>query len=153
MKPSVEGSAVWRREQGEPVSHLTLTSSDSASAGPRWNAEGREATDDPCSIYTDLVKKHGKWLVHKGTSERATRSPNRSLNECTASENGQCLRRQITHPGTFTLYPHKPSNSLPSRNLVVVCLVLSVQGNESVLHKLRFWPKSLTSWSWYAFWW
>lgn len=61
MKPSVEGSAVWRREQGEPVSHLTLTSSDSAPAGPRWNAEGREATDDQWSIYTDLVKKHGKF--------------------------------------------------------------------------------------------
>lgn len=69
MKPSVEGSTVWRREQEEPVSHLTLTSSDSAPPGPHWNAERREATDDLWSIYTDLVKKRGKF-----TKEQVKRS-------------------------------------------------------------------------------
>lgn len=50
MKSSVEDSTkVWRKKQGGPASHLILTSPHSAPAGPRWNAEGREA-----------LKKHGR---------------------------------------------------------------------------------------------
>lgn len=55
---------MWRKEQGASVSHLTLTSFDSIPAGPHWNAEGREATDEPCSLYIDFKeawKGAGSW--------------------------------------------------------------------------------------------